>query len=66
MPLSSASAEMILPGHNSEGEDNIKPGERPLACDSPRDPRDPTLDSLALLQGSFGPFGPKVANRVRK
>ena len=23
-------------------------------------------ESLALLQGSFGPFGPKVANRVRK
>ena len=23
-------------------------------------------DPLALLQGSFGPFGPKVANRVRK
>ena len=23
-------------------------------------------ESLALLQGSFGPFGPKVANTVRK
>ena len=26
----------------------------------------PNWESLALLQGSFGPFGPKVANRVRK